>query len=63
MSVHKVPYVFIAHVHVSALLAWNKSKGFVYAYYGLDTISCILSEGSILFISIAYVVIIFPYCY
>lgn len=46
----------------SALLAWNQSKGFVYAYYVLRTISYILSQGSIFCIAVAYVVRIFPYC-
>ncbi|XP_065620597.1 uncharacterized protein LOC112000090 [Quercus suber] len=31
-----------------AILAWNQSKGFAYAYYVLRTISYILSQGSIL---------------
>ncbi|KAJ9684907.1 hypothetical protein PVL29_017072 [Vitis rotundifolia] len=38
-----------------AVLAWNKSKGFVYAYYVLRTVSYILSQGSIFCISVAYV--------
>ncbi|XP_050384826.1 uncharacterized protein LOC126801502 isoform X1 [Argentina anserina] len=38
-----------------ALLAWNQSKGFVYAYYVLRTISYILSQGSIFCIAVAYV--------
>ncbi|KAF5197486.1 Hippocampus abundant transcript-like protein [Thalictrum thalictroides] len=38
-----------------ALLAWDKSKGFVYAYYVLRTISYIISQGSIFCISVAYV--------
>ena len=63
MSIHKVPYVFIARVAVSALLAWNKSKGYVYAYYVLRTISYIISQGSIFCISVAYVVRNFLYCY
>ncbi|KAI6669292.1 hypothetical protein NL676_004177 [Syzygium grande] len=37
-----------------AMLAWNQSRGFVYAYYVLRTISNILSQGSILCVSIAY---------
>ncbi|GMY23600.1 hippocampus abundant transcript-like protein 1 [Fagus crenata] len=37
-----------------AILAWNQSKGFVYAYYVLRTISYILSQGSIFCIAIAY---------
>ncbi|XP_030966817.1 hippocampus abundant transcript-like protein 1 isoform X1 [Quercus lobata] len=37
-----------------AVLAWNQSKGFVYAYYVLRTISYILSQGSIFCISVAY---------
>ncbi|KAE8038783.1 hypothetical protein FH972_011258 [Carpinus fangiana] len=37
-----------------ALLAWNQSKGFVYAYYVLRTISYILSQGSIFCIAVAY---------
>lgn len=37
------------------LLAINSSKGFVYAYYGLRTISEIISQGSIFTISVAYV--------
>ncbi|KAA8539149.1 hypothetical protein F0562_025841 [Nyssa sinensis] len=36
------------------LLAISESKGFVYAYYGLRTISYILSQGSIFCISVAY---------
>ncbi|XP_031095656.1 hippocampus abundant transcript-like protein 1 [Ipomoea triloba] len=36
------------------LLAINKSKGFVYAYYVTQTISYIISQGSIFCISIAY---------
>ncbi|KAK9912001.1 hypothetical protein M0R45_035876 [Rubus argutus] len=38
-----------------ALLAWNQSKGFVYAYYVLRTISYILSQGSIFCVAVAYV--------
>ncbi|KAK6929080.1 Major facilitator superfamily [Dillenia turbinata] len=38
-----------------ALLAWNESREFVYAYYVLRTISYIISQGSIFCISIAYV--------
>ncbi|XP_010244469.1 PREDICTED: hippocampus abundant transcript-like protein 1 [Nelumbo nucifera] len=37
-----------------ALLAWNESKEFVYAYYVLRTISYIISQGSIFCISVAY---------
>ncbi|XP_065869627.1 uncharacterized protein [Euphorbia lathyris] len=37
-----------------ALLVWNESRGFVYAYYILRTISYILSQGSIFCISVAY---------
>ncbi|KAG2672381.1 hypothetical protein I3760_13G037600 [Carya illinoinensis] len=37
-----------------AMLAWNQSKGFVYAYYVLRTISYILSQGSIFCIAVAY---------
>uniref|UniRef100_A0A2N9HTN0 Major facilitator superfamily (MFS) profile domain-containing protein n=1 Tax=Fagus sylvatica TaxID=28930 RepID=A0A2N9HTN0_FAGSY len=37
-----------------AILAWNQSKGFVYAYYVLRTISYILSQGSIFCIAVAY---------
>ncbi|KAB1225361.1 Hippocampus abundant transcript-like protein 1 [Morella rubra] len=37
-----------------ALLAWNQSRGFVYAYYVLRTISYILSQGSIFCIAVAY---------
>ncbi|KAK7858354.1 hippocampus abundant transcript-like protein 1 [Quercus suber] len=37
-----------------AILAWNQSRGFVYAYYVLRTISYILSQGSIFCISVAY---------
>lgn len=40
----------------AALLAWNQSKGFVYAYYVLRTISYILSQGSIFCVAVAYVV-------
>jgi len=39
-----------------ALLAWNQSEEFVYAYYVLRTISYIISKGSIFCISVAYVV-------
>ncbi|KAI4385768.1 hypothetical protein MLD38_003761 [Melastoma candidum] len=37
-----------------ALLAINQSKGFVYAFYALRTISYIMSQGSVLYISVAY---------
>ncbi|GAA0146699.1 secondary carrier transporter [Lithospermum erythrorhizon] len=37
------------------LLAIHSSKGFVYAYYALRTISEIISQGSIFTISVAYV--------
>lgn len=37
-----------------ALLACNESKGFVYAYYVLRTLSYILSQGSIFCIAVAY---------
>ncbi|KAK4593256.1 hypothetical protein RGQ29_017393 [Quercus rubra] len=37
-----------------AILAWNQSTGFVYAYYVLRTISYILSQGSIFCIAVAY---------
>ncbi|KAF6172082.1 hypothetical protein GIB67_029500 [Kingdonia uniflora] len=37
-----------------ALLAWDKSKPFVYAYYGFRTISYIISQGSIFCIAVAY---------
>lgn len=37
-----------------ALLAWNKSREVVYAYYVLRTISFIISQGSIFCISVAY---------
>ncbi|EEF37395.1 Hippocampus abundant transcript 1 protein, putative [Ricinus communis] len=37
-----------------AVLVWNQSKGFVYAYYVLHTISYILSQGSIFCIAVAY---------
>ncbi|XP_042509996.1 hippocampus abundant transcript-like protein 1 isoform X3 [Macadamia integrifolia] len=37
-----------------ALLAWNESREFVYAYYVLRTISYIISQGSIFFISVSY---------
>nr|GMD58923.1 hippocampus abundant transcript-like protein 1 [Ipomoea batatas] len=37
-----------------SLLAINKSRGFVYAYYVLRTISYIISQGSIFCISVAY---------
>uniref|UniRef100_A0A0A0K8I5 Major facilitator superfamily (MFS) profile domain-containing protein n=1 Tax=Cucumis sativus TaxID=3659 RepID=A0A0A0K8I5_CUCSA len=37
-----------------ALLVWDQSKGYIYAYYVLRTISKILSQGSIFFISVAY---------
>ncbi|KAK9156712.1 hypothetical protein Scep_003286 [Stephania cephalantha] len=37
-----------------ALLAWDKSKPFVYAYYVLRTISYIISQGSIFCIAVAY---------
>lgn len=48
---------------VSALFVWDQSKGFVYAYYVLRTISKILSQGSIFFISVAYAVRTIFYCY
>ncbi|XP_058007565.1 uncharacterized protein LOC110654443 isoform X3 [Hevea brasiliensis] len=37
-----------------ALFAWNQSKGFVYAFYVLRTISYIISQGSVFCISVAY---------
>ncbi|PON70669.1 Major facilitator [Trema orientale] len=37
-----------------ALLAWNHSKEFVYAYYVIRTISYIISQGSIFCIAVAY---------
>ncbi|GLT88753.1 hypothetical protein SLE2022_067640 [Rubroshorea leprosula] len=37
-----------------ALLAWNRSREFVYAYYVLRTISYIISQGSIFCIAVAY---------
>ncbi|CAN6452472.1 unnamed protein product [Victoria cruziana] len=37
-----------------ALLAWNESKTFVYAYYAARTVSYIISQGSIFCISVAY---------
>ena len=43
-------------IFVSALLVWDQSKGYIYAYYVLRTISKILSQGSIFFISVAYAV-------
>jgi MFS family permease len=43
-----------------AILAWNQSKGFVYAYYVLRTISYILSQGSIFCIAVAYAVRVIP---
>ncbi|XP_043697689.1 hippocampus abundant transcript-like protein 1 isoform X2 [Telopea speciosissima] len=39
---------------LAALLAWNESKEFVYAYYVLRTISYIISQGSIFLISVSY---------
>ena len=44
----------------SAILAWNQSTGFVYAYYVLRTISYILSQGSIFCIAVAYAVRLVP---
>ncbi|XP_039159769.1 uncharacterized protein LOC104421722 isoform X3 [Eucalyptus grandis] len=41
-----------------AMLAWSQSRGFVYAYYVLRTISNILSQGSILCVSVAYAITI-----
>ncbi|XP_040991516.1 uncharacterized protein LOC121238625 isoform X2 [Juglans microcarpa x Juglans regia] len=41
-----------------AILAWNRSKGFVYAYYVLRTISYILSQGSIFCIAVAYAMLL-----
>ncbi|XP_058751732.1 uncharacterized protein LOC131624831 [Vicia villosa] len=38
-----------------ALLAWNQSEEFVYAYYVTRTFSYIISQGSIFCISVAYV--------
>ncbi|KAH1230296.1 Organelle RRM domain-containing protein 1, chloroplastic [Glycine max] len=38
-----------------ALLAWNQSEDFVYAYNVLRTISNIISQGSVFYISLAYV--------
>lgn len=40
---------------VLALLAWNQSEEFVYAYYVIRTFSYIISQGSIFCISVAYV--------
>ncbi|KAK1311271.1 hypothetical protein QJS10_CPA08g01503 [Acorus calamus] len=37
-----------------ALLAWSQTRGFVYAYYVLRTISYIISQGSIFLISVSY---------
>ncbi|OAY38977.1 hippocampus abundant transcript-like protein 1 isoform X1 [Manihot esculenta] len=37
-----------------ALLAYNQSREFVYAYYALRTISFIISQGSIFCIAVAY---------
>ncbi|XP_020246025.1 hippocampus abundant transcript-like protein 1 isoform X2 [Asparagus officinalis] len=37
-----------------AVLAWNESRAFVYAYFVLRTISQIISQGSIFCISVAY---------
>ncbi|XP_020535746.1 hippocampus abundant transcript-like protein 1 isoform X2 [Jatropha curcas] len=37
-----------------ALLAWNESRGFVYAFYVLRTVSYVLSQGSVFCISVAY---------
>lgn len=48
-------------IFVSALLVWDQSKGYIYAYYVLRTISKILSQGSIFFISVAYAVRIIFY--
>ena len=44
----------------SAILAWNQSTGFVYAYYVLRMVSFILSQGSIFCIAIAYSVSVIP---
>lgn len=41
---------------ISAVLACSESKGAVYVYYVLRTISYILSQGSIFCISVAYAV-------
>ncbi|KAM7262425.1 hypothetical protein ACFE04_000108 [Oxalis oulophora] len=38
-----------------AVLAWNQSREFVYAYYVLRIISFIISQGSIFCIAVAYV--------
>lgn len=48
--------ILISWIFVSALLAWENSKPFVYAYYVLRTISYIISQGSIFCISVAYAV-------
>lgn len=45
---------------VSAILAIDDSKGFVYAYYVLRIISHIMSQGSIFCISAAYAVRFYP---
>ncbi|KAK1263084.1 hypothetical protein QJS04_geneDACA008474 [Acorus gramineus] len=39
-----------------ALLAWSQTRGFVYAYYVLRTISYIMSQGSIFLIAVSYAV-------
>lgn len=53
MGVHLFDFTMF---FVSALLAWNQSTEFVYAYYVLRTISYILSQGSIFCIAVAYAV-------
>lgn len=55
LSLH-VDHIGFAVFIVSAVLTWNQSKEFVYAYYVLRTISNILSQGSIFCIAVAYAV-------
>ncbi|RWW72946.1 hypothetical protein BHE74_00019211 [Ensete ventricosum] len=44
------------YVVITAILAWDVSRAAVYMYFVLRTISYIISQGSILCISVAYAV-------
>lgn len=54
-SILFVKYIYFLIIF-PALLAVDQSKGSVYAYYVLRTISYIISQGSIFCISVAYAV-------
>ncbi|RWW08309.1 hypothetical protein GW17_00028261 [Ensete ventricosum] len=44
------------YVVITAILAWDVSRAAVYMYFVLRTISYIISQGSILCISVAYAI-------